>query len=324
MNKKVLITGGAGYAGSVVTRRLLNAGYSVRVLDNLIYGVDTISVLSDNPKFEFIKGDIRDTKTLVKAVEDIDSIIHLAAIVGDPACAQRGDVAIGTNYSATLKLAELSSKYSEDEIRFIYASTCSVYGISGGVADEQSPLNPVSLYARTKIKSERILNFTNQNFIPCILRLSTLYGLSPRMRFDLLINEFALRAFYEKEITIYSGERWRPFLHVDDVARAFQICLEAPISKIKAQVFNVGSDSENYDISKIGTYFERQVPDIRVNFTEKIKDIRSYKVSFQKIKKQLGFETEKNIGDGIKEIYHSLQNGNFRDYSDKKYYNHRT
>lgn len=321
---KLLITGGAGYIGAIIVRKLLNAGYSIRVLDNLMYGVDTISLLLNNPKLEFINGDVRDTKILKRAIEDMDSIIHLAAIVGDLACAQRENIARETNYIATLRMAELVSKYSKKAIRFIYASTCSVYGIGSDVVDEQSQLTPVSLYARTKINAEKILNFTNQYFVPCILRLSTVYGLSPRMRFDLLINEFTLSAFYEKEITIYAGERWRPFIHIDDVARAFQMCLEAPISKIKAQIFNVGSDSENYDLPKIGRYFERQILGIQVNFTEQKKDIRSYKVSFRKIKKDLGFQTEKNVEDGIREIYFSVQNGNFRDYLDKKYYNHRT
>jgi len=322
INRKILITGGGGYLGSVVVRKLLKAGYTIRVLDNLVYGVNTIEGLLNNPKVEFIKGDVRNVETLKKAIEGVDSIIHLAAIVGDPACAQREEVATETNYIATLKLADLVSKYSKDAIRFIYASTCSVYGIGSDVVDEQSQLNPVSLYARTKINAEKMLNITNSCFIPCIMRLSTLYGLSPRMRFDLLINEFTLSAFNEKEITIYAGERWRPFIHIDDVARAFQMCLEVPISKIKAKIFNVGSDSENYDLSKIGEYFERQIPDIQVNFTEQIKDVRSYKVSFRKIKGELGFKTEKNVEDGIREIYYSLQHGNFRDYRDKKYYNH--
>lgn len=321
--KSVLVTGGAGYIGSVVVRKLLKAGYNIRILDNLTYGVDTTSVLLNNPKVEFINGNIRDVEIVKKAIEEVDSIIHLAAIVGDPACAQREEVATETNYIATLKLADLVSKYSKDAIRFIYASTCSVYGIGSALVDEQSPLNPVSLYARTKIDAEKILNFTNQCFIPCILRLSTVYGLSPRMRFDLLINEFTLSAFYEKEITIYAGERWRPFIHINDVARAFQMCLEAPISKIKTQIFNVGSDSENYDLSKIGKYFERVIPDIQIKFNEQIKDVRSYKVSFRKIRKELGFKTEKKVEDGIREIYNSLQNGNFRDYYDNKYYNHR-
>jgi nucleoside-diphosphate-sugar epimerase len=320
---KVLVTGGAGYLGSVLVKKLLELDYSVRVVDNLTYGVDTTSALLKNPRFEFINGDIRDAGTLEKAIENIDSVIHLAAIVGDPACAQRENAAIETNQIVPLKLAELISKHSKELTRFIYASTCSVYGISSGVADEQSPLNPVSLYARTKINAEKILDFTNQRFIPCILRLSTLYGLSPRMRFDLLINEFACRAFNEKEITIYAGERWRPLLHIDDAARAFQMCLDAPISKIEAQIFNVGSDSENYDLSKLGEYFARQVPGTQINITEQIKDIRSYKVNFQKIKKELGFETGKTVEDGIREIYCSLKEGKFRDgLFDKKYYNH--
>jgi nucleoside-diphosphate-sugar epimerase len=318
----VLVTGGAGYLGSVLVRKLLELNYNVRVVDNLTYTVDTTSALLKNPTFEFINGDIRDTETLKKAIENIDAVIHLAAIVGDPACSQKENIAIETNQIAPLKLAELISKQSKSLIRFIYASTCSVYGVSGGIADEKSSLNPVSLYARTKINAENILNFSNQYFAPCILRMSTLYGLSPRMRFDLLVNEFACQAFNEKKITIYAGERWRPFLHLDDAARAFQMCLDAPISKIKSQIFNVGSDSENYDLSKMGEHFARQIPGTQINITKQIRDIRSYKVSFKKIKNELGFETKKSVEDGIREIYHSLKEGNFRDYLDQKYYNH--
>lgn len=318
MKRKVLITGGAGYLGTVLVRRLLKAGYLIRVLDNLAHGVDAVRSLKG---VEFIKGDIRDLDLLEFSMKGAGAIVHLAALVGDRACQDRPNEAQEINFYATLRLVDLAANRVE---RFIYPSTCSIYGRSTeSEVNENSCPNPISLYAKTKVASEDLLKYACDHFTPCVLRLATLYGISPRMRFDLLINEFTLQAFQNKEIWIYAGERWRPFLHVEDAARAIQLCLEAPTSKINGRIFNVGAGGENYNIPDLKGIFEAVIPEARVCFTHRFKDVRSYKVSFKRVEKELNFTNKLVVKKGIKEIYRALTQGNFRDHQSQKYYNHR-
>jgi nucleoside-diphosphate-sugar epimerase len=209
--------------------------------------------------------------------------------------------------------------------RFIFASTCSVYGASDQILDERSALNPISLYARTKMESERILlNFNDRNFAPVILRFGTIYGLSPRPRFDLVINLLAAQATCEKRITIYGGNQWRPFVHVDDAAEAIMRCLEAPIHAIKGQIFNVGCDDQNYMIVEIGQIIKDIIPEVQVIHEGDEKDKRNYRVSFEKIRKQLGFVPRRTVVDGIKEIKLAIESGLIRDYRAAHYSNYKT
>ena len=325
--KKVLIVGGAGFLGSILSRKLIEKGYSVRVLDLLLFGEGPLAELKENQNFELIKGDIRDITTLTKALQGADAVIHLAAIVGDPATKNQPEDAIETNYLATFTLAQ-ACKYHQIN-RFIFASTCSVYGVGGDKIDETSELNPVSLYARSKIESEKcILGLVDKNFSPTILRMATLYGVSPRMRFDLVVNIFGMLATKEKKISVFGGDQWRPLLNVSDAADAYIKCLEAPISVVKGEVFNVGSNSQNYQIKQIANMVKEQFPETEVIYTDKEvvdgkMDKRDYKVSFDKINSKLGFEVEFDIKRSLQNIADMLNSGKIKDARDPIYYNHK-
>ncbi|MCI0550365.1 MAG: NAD-dependent epimerase/dehydratase family protein, partial [Anaerolineae bacterium] len=248
--KRVLVVGGAGYLGSVLTRRLLARGYHVRVLDSFIYGKRSLEDLIPNDRLEVVEGDLRNIHTCVTSLEGVNASILLAAIVGDPASKVRPTDTIETNVLATQALA--SACKLQHINRFIYASTCSVYGVGEGVLDETTVLNPVSLYARTKIASEKIItSMGDEYFSPTILRMGTLYGYSPRMRFDLVVNTMTMKSFTQHKIAVFGGRQWRPLLSVDDAADAYIQCLEADIDDVGNQVFNVGSNDQNYQIDDI-------------------------------------------------------------------------
>lgn len=320
--KRVLITGGAGFIGSILVSRLLKSGYKVIVLDRLMFGVDPLKHFMKNPdpNLSIIIGDIRNEDDVNRALDFADAVIHLAAIVGDPACAADSDLAVNVNFNATVRLADMCKKRKIR--RFIFASTCSVYGVGKqDILDEESEVNPVSLYAETRLYGERgILSLADQNFSPVLLRLGTLFGLSPRMRFDIIINYLTQKAEKEKKISIFGGDQWRPLLHVEDAARAFQTVMESPIAKIENQIFNVGLI--NMQIKDIGKKIQDNIPGTELEIIEKLSDKRSYNVKFDKIKATLNFQAEKSIESGILEISKALKEGVITDPSDKKYYNH--
>jgi len=321
--KNVLITGGAGYIGSVLTRRLLDLGYNVKVFDKLFFGEDSIKELEANPNFKFIKGDIFDKDILAGTLSNVDAVINLAAIVGEPACVCQKDVALQTNYLGAVYVARLCKSLGIK--RFVQASTCSTYGHSKEnlVAKEGSELFPVDFYGETKIYAEReITKLIDNNFSPTILRFSTVYGLSPRMRFDLVVNTLTKKAVKEKEITIFGGNQWRPLVHVSDAARAISLVLKAPLTKVGNQIFNVGDSNENYIISEVGELVKKCIPEVKVNIIQNLEDKRNYKVSFAKIADVLNFKAEKRVEDGIKEIRDAIKEGKFQDSEEKKYYNH--
>jgi len=323
--RRVLVVGGAGYLGSVLCRKLLKKDYFVRVLDNLTYGDEGIKNLYNHEKFEFIKGDMRDIQTVVDAVKDVDAVVHLAAIVGDPASALDPEETIEINYFGTKLLAEIC-KYSQIN-RFLFASTCSVYGANvnpGKLITEESELNPVSLYAEMKLKSENgILEISDGNFSPTILRMSTLFGKSSRMRFDLVVNILAIKALKEKKYTIFGGEQWRPNLHVSDAADAYIKCLEYPINKIRSEVFNVGSNDGNYKIIEVGRIIKNLIPDAEMIVDKENTDKRDYNVSFDKIQNYLNYKVNYTVKDGVNEIKEAVEKGKFNDYTHEKYSNYR-
>jgi len=321
--KTVLVTGGAGYIGSVIVSYLLEAQFKVKVYDKMLFGRESLASLASSPNLEIIEGDILDQKTLERAIVGIDAVVHAAAIVGEAACAAQQDVAIRTNYLGAVNMAKLAKAYGIK--RFIYFSTCSTYGKSENedTVDERSPLRPVDFYGETKIYAERdILRLTDERFAPTMLRLSTVYGLSPRMRFDLVVNTFAKKAVKEGRIMIFGGGQWRPLIHVTDVARAVALVLQAPLATAGGKVFNVGGDEENYLISTLGELVEKLFPEVQVETLETATDQRSYKVAFSKIRRELGFTPEKTVKDGMEEIREALKEGKFTDTEDKKYYNH--
>jgi len=322
--QKVLITGGAGYIGSVLVGQLLSAGYKVKVYDKLLFGAESLSEFSESANFELVQGDILDKPAFEKAIVDVDAVVHLAAIVGEAACAASKDVALEVNYLGTVQVARLCKAYGIQ--RFIYFSTCSTYGKSAWdeVVTERSTLRPVDFYGETKIYAEReLMRLADENFLPTILRLSTVYGLSPRMRFDLVVNTLTKKAILEKVITIFGGDQWRPLVHVQDVARAIVTVLQAPLSRVGGQVFNIGGNAENYVVSDLGKLVREEISDVELQSIDALADKRSYKVGFDKARKQLGFEVQKTVRDGIREIKAAFEKGKFPDADASIYYNHR-
>jgi nucleoside-diphosphate-sugar epimerase len=315
----VLVVGGAGYIGSIVCRKLLAQGRRVRVLDKLLYGEAPIRELLRHPRFELHTGDCRNIKSVVHAVSGAGSIIHLAAIVGDPACEQDRQSALEVNYAATRMLIEIAKGNRVE--RFVFASSCSVYGASEALMEERSRVHPISLYAETKVDSERaLLDARTGEFHPAILRFATVFGYSPRPRFDLVVNLLTGKARNEGVITIYNGEQWRPFVHVDDVAEAILRVLDAPLALVDGEIYNVGDSRLNYRLSDVADFIRLYFPLTRVEHVANT-DRRNYRVSFSKIRNRLGFECARGIEDGIREIKEAFDNGKIRDHMDVRYHN---
>jgi nucleoside-diphosphate-sugar epimerase len=287
--------------------RLLRHGFKVQVLDALLFGDRSLQEFRPHPNFELVHGDVRNLGLAAHWMRGCEAVIHLAAIVGDSACEKQNALAMEVNCTSTPKLAQAARDCGVG--RFIFASSCSVYGASDNVLDELSPLNPLSLYARTKRDSERmLLNAEGPDFATTILRLGTLFGLSPRMRFDLIVNMFVAQAARSGRITVWNGEQWRPFLHVQDAACTFMACLDAPAAQISGLIFNVGSPALNCQIRTLGEEVVRVIPNTRLSTIES-EDRRNYRVSFEKIQNVLGFRCRKNLAFGIEEIYASLRSG---------------
>ena len=323
-NKKILITGGAGYVGSTLVPMLLDDGYEVYALDNLMYGGRSLLNIWSHPKFKFIKGDITDKETVVSAVSGMDAVVHLAAIVGDPACSRNPELARSINLEASLDIFEQAKKQGVK--RFVFASTCSNYGKMedpGLLMEETMKLSPLSLYAETKVAVERtILEEQPENGICATsLRFATVYGVSPRMRFDLTVNELTLDMLTKKQLSVYGGQFWRPYAHVRDIARGVRLVLASPADKVRNQVFNVGSTEQNYQKRQLVEMIKPYAPDAVLKEVHKDEDPRDYKVSFSKIKEQLGFEVTRTVEDGIEEIARLVGNGIIRDADDPMYRN---
>ena len=324
MINRVLVTGGAGYIGSVLVRILLAKGYTVRVMDSLKFGGDALYDVSQHPKFEFIKGDIRNDEDVDKALKGVDALAHLAAIVGDPACSKFSDEANEVNWTGSVSLFEKAEKAGLK--RFVFASTCSNYGKMAdpnSFVDENSELRPVSLYAELKVKFENYLLKERKDAKICAtaLRFSTVYGFSPRIRFDLTVNEFTRNVCLTGEQEIWGPQFSRPYCHVDDLARAVVLILEAPEEKVKANVFNVGDTTENYSKRMLMEEIQKQMPSAKAIYVEKAEDPRDYRVNCDKIKKDLGFTITKKVPDGIREIMKLMNSGMITDAHSQKFRN---
>ncbi len=321
--RTILVIGGAGYIGSVLVRKLLDRGYYVTVLDALVYGDRAIRDLYEHERFEFIYGDLRDIEAVTRALQYADAVVHLGALVGDPACALDEKLTVEINLAATRMIAEAARGAGIQ--RYIFASTCSVYGASDETLDERSALNPVSLYARSKIASERtVLALNSDRFATTVLRFATVYGLSPRPRFDLVVNTLAAQAVCERSISIFGGSQWRPFVHVDDVAEAIVHCLQAPRAVVQGEVFNVGSDEQNYQILQLGDLMQQLIPGVRVVRNGDDQDRRNYRVSFGKIRSRLGFVPRRTVADGILEVKSAIESGAVADFRAACYSNYKT
>jgi nucleoside-diphosphate-sugar epimerase len=318
----VLVIGGGGYIGSALVPKLLARGHRVRVLDRLFYGLDPLRDVINHPNLEIMQADFRRVDKLVECMEGVDAVIHLGAIVGDPACALDRDLTIEVNLMATRTIAEVAKGYGIR--RFIFASTCSVYGASTDdqLLTEKSPLNPVSLYAITKLASEQVLmDLAGETFSPTCLRFSTIYGLSGRTRFDLVVNLLTAKAVVDGAITIQGGDQWRPFLHVDDAALSLLHTLESPLPKVHGQVFNVGSDEQNFTIQQIGELIKTIVPGAELINQGLSGDRRDYRADFRKIREELGFVPRWSVVEGINQVIDVIRSGEVKDYRSVKYSN---
>lgn len=306
----ILVSGGAGYVGSTFIRDALAAGYEVRCLDLLVYGGRALSGFLSHPRFRFVRGDIRDPEAVRRCLEGVDSVVHLAAIVGDLPCQAAPVSAYQINYEGTKLLADHARRSGVS--RFVFASTCSNYGIvrPGDVADEGYPFNPVSLYAETKIDAERtLLSLASEEFAPTCLRFGTAYGVSFRTRFDLLVNSFAFQAWTEREIAVFAANTWRPYVHVGDMSQVMLKVLEADPDSVRGEVFNAGDASQNLVKRDVVEVLRSLMPDLKVQYVDTVDDRRDYRVDFRKLEERLGFSACRTVRDGFKELLGCFEHG---------------
>jgi nucleoside-diphosphate-sugar epimerase len=325
----ILITGAAGYIGSLLVSELLRADYQVTAVDSLLFGGESLVPFLYHPNFHFVKADVTEPRAVKDSLKadwrKPDAIVHLAAIVGFPACQAVGkQVAWRYNVEATKMVFGQAADMGVE--RFVFASTYSNYGLSpeGRPVTEDSPLNPQSLYAETKIASEEfLLGQKDASCTPLLFRFATLYGLSPRPRFDLIVNQFVLEAFTKRELIIYQRGYSRSFVHIRDVVRGIIMGLGAERSKICGEVFNLGTDDGNYSKDDIVQLVLKRMPETVVEYKDLTfgGDMRDITVSFAKIKKVLGFDTMLDVDDGIRELLFALKTGIIRNPTDEKYRN---
>lgn len=317
---RMLVIGGAGYIGSALLPKLLKRGYHVRLLDLFLFGKEPIANVVGHPNLEIVHADFRNIDKIVESMRGMDEVIHLGAIVGDPACSLDQELTVEVNLMATRMIAEVAK--GSGISRFYFASTCSVYGACDYILDERSGVNPISLYARSKLASEKILmNMASDSFSPVILRFGTVYGLSGRTRFDLIINLLTAKAVREGKITVFGGGQWRPFLHVDDVGLAVLNATEAPTSLIHGQIFNVGSNEQNYQLMDIAYLIQKTAPKAEVVDMGADTDFRNYRVDFTKIRTKLQFSPQWTVEGGIEQVIAALENGEVTDYREPMYSN---
>ena len=319
----VLVTGGAGYVGSHLIGLLLDRGYRVRVLDTFLYGDAGLRAYRSEPAVEVHYGDVCNIRDMMRATRGIKALIALAALVGDGACELDHDETVAINIESTKLLCQVVN-LNPDVERVVFASSCSVYGATEGlVLNEGSRLNPVSFYARSRIVSEGILDRELEGRSVVTLRLGTVFGASARMRFDLMINTMTWKAVSEGKITVTGGEAWRPHVHVRDVATAFAVAAEASDEKVRGETFNVGGDNNNFTISETAAQVANNVPGTEIEYAETTEDLRSYRVSFDKIRHVLDFAPRYAIDDGVREIVSLIEkngfNGNDECYSNLRY-----
>lgn len=315
---RILITGGAGYIGSVITNLALQKGYKIRAADILWFNPHVPLIHYSNPDYEFIHCDICDQGWYNNLLKDVDYVIHCAAVVGDPASKLFPELTEKINYEAAISLFE---KAKELNIKgFVFFSTCSNYGISEGMANEESPLKPLSLYAQTKVGTEQYILNNSKGIDYLICRLSTVYGLSPRMRFDLTVNDFTMNAYRNKSLDIFLPNSYRPYIHVFDLARIV-LGLVDKFDQSKNNVFNLGFPGENYQKIQIANAVKNFIPDLSIKILKEGGDNRDYQVNFLKVSSLLGLKNIFHAMEGVREITEVLNDKVISDFENPMYYN---
>jgi nucleoside-diphosphate-sugar epimerase len=320
----VTVTGGAGYVGALATRELLGAGHDVVVLDSILHDQDEVAAGLERDGAQVLRGDLRDGEARRRALAGSDAVVHLAAIVGDPACARDPELARAVNVDATRDL--VSEARAAGVERLTFASTCSNYGRMADPTvpiDETADLRPVSLYAEQKVVVERMLleDRPDDGFTPTCLRFATVYGVAPRMRFDLTVNEFTRDLWAGRPLEVFGEQFWRPYVHAADAARALALVLAGPPGQVGGEVFNVGHSDENYRKVDLVELIIGQLGRGEVRYVRRDEDPRDYKVSFQKVKETLGFEPRTRVPHGIAELMGELEREAFGDPFDRRYSN---
>jgi nucleoside-diphosphate-sugar epimerase len=327
----VLITGGAGYLGSLLCGHLLRLGYAVTVVDDLLYGGESLLSYLSHPQFHFVKANVCESRAIRSAInQDMPvpvAIVHLAGIVGFPACQAVGrQVAWRYNVEATQRVYDQADALGVK--RFIFASTYSNYGTSKEEepATEESPVNPQSLYAETMVAVEKyMLTQVDSGCAPLVFRMAHLYGLSPRPRFDLLVNQFILEAYTQRDLLIYQRGYSRSFMHVSDAVSGIIAGLQSEVSNVRGQIYNLGSESGNLSKDKIVEVILKRLPETTVRYKDLTfgGDMRDFHVSYEKVQDKLGFETKFTVEDGVREVLNALRSGLIDNPKDQRYRNAR-
>ena len=316
--RTVLVVGGAGYVGSVLVTELLRAGARVRVLDQLIYDNGfALAHLMDEPRLRFQRGDLRNEDDLAEAARGATDLVLLASLVGDPICKAYPVLAHEINEDGARRVIDHLGPAGID--RFVFTSTCSNYGIheSSRLATEDSDLNPQSLYAQTKIAVEQYVleRATELPSAATVLRIATAYGLSPRMRFDLTVSQFAWELASGRPLEVYDADTWRPYCHIRDICKAIMTVLTAPESDVRGEVFNVGDTAQQFTKRMIVDEVGLHVGETSVIYGDKGSDPRNYRVSFDKIAENLAFRCDYTVQDYIARLTAAVQAGIFPDVS---------
>lgn len=320
---RVAIAGGSGYIGALLAEELLEEGSEVVALDLLIHGQENVAEGLERLGVELVRGDVRDSEARRRALTGADAVVHLAAIVGDPACSREPELSHEVNVEATRELVADARDLGVE--RLVFASTCSNYGRMADPSvpiDESGELRPVSLYAEQKVAIERgLLEGPADGLAATCLRFATVYGVAPRMRFDLTINEFTRDLWAGRTLEVFGELFWRPYIHVRDAARAAALVLRSPLDDVAGQVFNAGHSEENYRKLDLAEMILAQLGRGEVEYVHRDEDPRDYKVSFEKIKRELEFEPRMRVPDGIDEIASALEEQRFGDAFQSRYSN---
>ncbi|MBN2312030.1 MAG: aminotransferase class I/II-fold pyridoxal phosphate-dependent enzyme [Candidatus Hydrogenedentes bacterium] len=305
---RVLVTGGAGYLGCRLVPTLIERGHDVRVFDRFCFGGEPVQSFARSPRCEIAHGDVRRLQECPDLFAGVDAVIHLAGLANDPSCDLDPDSAMDVNFEASKELATLAHQSGVG--RFVFVSSCSVYGKGVfDLLDEESPTNPVATYGASKLAAEQaLLQMQSPFFEPVIARPATLFGWSPRMRFDLAVNQMTATAVRTHTINVFGGgAQWRPFVHVADAARALAGMLEAPAEQVSGQVFNVGSNDATFRIRDLAERLAALFPDVRVEAVRADADLRDYRVVFDKVAEVLGFAPTYSVEDGAREVAGALE-----------------